>query len=83
MPPDLSVWLRIKRRDRKRGVCGMKGTNCEECAYFTYDEEYDSYECEFAIDEDEAARASYYGERYVCPHFQYQDEYRVVRSQMK
>lgn len=58
------------------------GTNCEECAYFSYDEEFDSYECDFAVDEDEVAKAAIYGERYVCPHFQYRDEYRIVRKQM-
>lgn len=60
----------------------MKGTNCEECAYLSYDEEYDSYECDFSVDEDEMAKEALYGEYYVCPHFQYRDEYRIVKKQM-
>ncbi|MCI6621867.1 MAG: DUF6472 family protein [Firmicutes bacterium] len=28
------------------------------------------------------ARASLYGDRYICPHFQYKDEYRIVRKQI-
>ena len=56
----------------------MKGTSCEECAYFEYDEEEESYGCQFYFDEDDIARASLYGDRYICPHFQYKDEYRIV-----
>ncbi len=59
----------------------MQGTNCEDCAYCDYDEEYDCFTCEFQEDEDDAARASYYGSRYVCPHFSYRNEYRVVQKQ--
>lgn len=47
----------------------MKGTSCEECAYFEYDEEEESYGCQFYFDEDDIARASLYGDRYICPHF--------------
>ena len=39
----------------------MKGTSCEECAYFEYDEEEESYGCQFYFDEDDIARASLYG----------------------
>ena len=60
----------------------MKGTSCEECAYFEYDEEEESYGCQFYFDEDDIARASLYGDRYICPHFQYKDEYRIVRKQI-
>ena len=31
----------------------MKGTSCEECAYFEYDEEEESYGCQFYFDEDD------------------------------
>ena len=60
----------------------MKGTSCEECTYFDYDEEEESYGCQFYFDEDDIARASLYGNRYICPHFQYKDEYRIVRKQI-
>ena len=33
----------------------MKGTSCEECAYFEYDEEEESYGCQFYFDEDDIA----------------------------
>ena len=60
----------------------MKGTSCEECTYFEYDEEEESYGCQFYFDEDDIARASLYGDRYICPHFQYKYEYRIVRKQI-
>ena len=47
-----------------------------------YDEEEESYGCQFYFDEDDIARASLYGDRYICPHFQYKDEYRIVRKQI-
>ena len=52
---------------KMKGRETMKGTSCEECAYF---------------DEDDIAKASLYGDRYICPHFQYRDEYRIVRKQI-
>ena len=61
----------------------MKGTSCEECAQCEYDEEEESYGCQFYFDEDDIARASLYGDRYICPHFQYKDEYRIVRKQIQ
>ncbi|MFQ9075977.1 MAG: DUF6472 family protein [Lachnospiraceae bacterium] len=44
----------------------MKGTSCEECAYFEYDEDEESYGCQFFFDEDDIAKASLYGDRYIC-----------------
>ena len=34
----------------------MKGTSCEECAYFEYDEDEESYGCQFFFDEDDIAK---------------------------
>lgn len=56
-------------------------TNCECCINYVYDEEYEYYVCEFDLDEDEM-------ERFLsestdqCSHFQYNDEYKIVRKQM-
>ena len=30
--------------------------NCEECIYYSYDEEYDCYFCEQSLDEDEMSQ---------------------------
>ena len=32
------------------------GTNCENCAYYAWDEEYECYTCEMDLDEDELSR---------------------------
>ena len=38
----------------KRGEINMKGTSCEYCANYTYDEECDEYYCDVNLDEDES-----------------------------
>lgn len=56
-------------------------SNCDCCNYYVYDEEYDYYECEFYLDEDEMGK--FLGQSYdSCPHFQFRDEYRIVRKQI-
>ena len=58
-------------------------TNCEACAYFTYDEddEVDAWFCTMDLDEDEMVRflSSSFD---ACPYYQPGDEYRIVRRQM-
>ena len=46
-----------------------------------YDEEYEEYECQVYLDEDELARflTSDYK---CCPYYQGGDEYKIVRKQM-
>ncbi len=58
----------------------IKKTNCEECAYYAYDEEYDEYFCDMALDEDEMMRFVS-GHYTACPYFRNGDEYAVVRKQ--
>ncbi len=55
---------------------------CEMCAYFEYDEDYEEYFCSVDMDEDDYGR-TYYGEKKdSCPYFRDGDEYKVVRHQM-
>lgn len=56
-------------------------SNCETCAYYAYDEEYDEYLCEADIDEDDMARMAQ-GHLKACPYYRNGDEYAVVRHQM-
>lgn len=56
-------------------------TNCESCNYYTYDEEYDCYVCLVNLDEDDMSRFLSNSVMH-CPHFQFQDEYRIVRKQI-
>ncbi len=54
-------------------------TQCEMCAYFDYDEEWEEYVCSMNMDEDEMVR--FYESRSSCPYFKFYDEYSVVRKQ--
>jgi hypothetical protein len=55
---------------------------CEECAFYSYDEEYDEYICGVNMDEDDYARLMGSPVRQACPYFRDGDEYKVVRHQM-
>ncbi len=56
-----------------------KITQCESCAYFDYDEDFDSYVCNVNLDEDDMS--SFYGGSSSCPYYSFYDEYKVVRKQ--
>ena len=60
-------------------MCQVK-TNCEECAYYAFDEESESYCCEMSFDEDEYARFLTTAD-YSCPYFRLDDEYAIARKQ--
>lgn len=55
-------------------------SNCECCINYTYSEEYDCYECEASLDEDEMVRflSSAFDN---CPYFQLDDEYKLAGKQ--
>ena len=55
--------------------------NCESCAFYDYDEEYDYYYCSADIDEDDYARMMQ-GQYNSCPFWRDGDEYSLVRHQM-
>jgi hypothetical protein len=57
------------------------GDNCECCINYLYNEEYDYYECQVNLDEDEMGkflRNSFDD----CPYFRLDDEYKTVRKQI-
>ena len=56
-------------------------TNCETCAFYTYDEEYGYYVCEADLDEDEMS-AFLRGSDFSCGFYQLDDEYAIVRKKM-
>ena len=55
--------------------------NCETCAYYEYDEEFEDYYCSADMDEDEYARLLMSGGK-SCPLWRNGDEYAVVRHQI-
>jgi hypothetical protein len=54
--------------------------SCDECDYYEYDEESESYTCIMDLDMDDYERLTY-GHRGQCPYFRVRDEYRIVRRQ--
>ena len=54
--------------------------DCETCAYYSYDEEWDSYVCEMDLDEDEHCRLSE-GHYRKCRYYRDGDEYKIARKQ--
>lgn len=54
---------------------------CDSCAYYAYDEEYEEYYCSVDMDEDDYARMVSGGHRSSCPYYRDGDEYKVVRHQ--
>ena len=54
---------------------------CSNCAYLSYDEDYEEYICDCQMDEDDYWRIS--EKQYKsCPYYRNGDEYRVVRKQL-
>ncbi|MCI5752150.1 MAG: DUF6472 family protein [Oscillospiraceae bacterium] len=55
-------------------------TNCESCAYYVYDDEYEQYYCDMDLDEDEMGRFIS-GSFDNCPYYSSDDEYAIARKQ--
>lgn len=55
--------------------------SCESCMYYNYNEEYEYYECEINLDEDEYMRFITSSSR-QCPYYKFGDEYTIVRKQI-
>ncbi len=54
--------------------------SCETCVFYDYDEEYDCYECQVNMDQDELSSLMY-GSRRSCPFYRFYDEYKSVQKQ--
>lgn len=55
-------------------------SNCEDCVYYDYDEDWESYVCIMNLDEDEMVRFLS-GDSRSCPYYRYYDEYKSVQKQ--
>lgn len=54
---------------------------CDTCTYYVYDDEYEVYECDMNMDEDDYIR--FLTDKHSgCPYYRNGDEYLVVRKQM-
>ena len=57
-----------------------KQTSCESCVYYDYNEDYDCYECQMNLDEDEMISFLSRSNN-TCPYYRYYDEYKSVQKQ--
>ena len=55
--------------------------HCDECTYYEYDEDDETYYCGVNMDEDDYARLMQ-GSRSECPYYRNDNEYEVVKHQM-
>ena len=62
--------------DKKKQVA-----KCEDCVFYDYDEDWDSYVCTMNLDEDEMVRFLS-GDDRTCPYYRYYDEYKSVQKQI-
>ena len=72
-------WKMTQKKEQKKEK--SKETNCDFCAYYMYDEDYDEYVCDVNMDEDDFAKLSSREFR-ECPYYRNGDEYAVVRHQI-
>ena len=56
-------------------------SECDTCANYYFDEEFDEYICGVNMDEDDLVRFLS-DRRENCPYYRNGDEYRMVRKQM-
>ncbi|MBQ4109840.1 MAG: hypothetical protein IJC74_03035 [Clostridia bacterium] len=56
-------------------------TDCETCANYVYDEEFEDYGCQLYLDEDEMNRFLSFPKA-VCPYYKFGDEYDIVKKQI-
>ena len=55
-------------------------SSCEDCVFYDYDEDFDTYSCQMNLDQDEMAHFLY-GHTQSCPYYRYYDEYKSVQKQ--
>lgn len=56
-------------------------TNCDTCAYYEHDDEYNTYICMMNLDQDEMEKFVNYSFD-NCPYYKTYDEYKTVRKQI-
>lgn len=59
----------------------MSMIQCENCAFYQFDDESETYYCSINLEEDEAVRFME-GVRNSCPYFRFYDEYKMVNKQI-
>lgn len=66
--------IKMEQTTKKRESC------CEDCVFYDYDEDWDTYSCQMNLDEDEMVR--FLTQKHQsCPYYRYYDEYKSVQKQ--
>ena len=55
--------------------------HCDNCTYLVWDDDYEEYVCDAAMDEDDYVRIQE-GRSGGCPYYRDADEYKVVKKQI-
>ncbi len=72
---------KAERENPKLPSTKKRQSSCEECEYYDYDDESDSYFCKMSLDEDEMIKFLS-GKNAHCPFYKYYDEYKSVHKQI-
>ncbi|MDE7234875.1 MAG: hypothetical protein K2N29_07445 [Ruminiclostridium sp.] len=58
----------------------MTKTSCDRCSNYVYNDDFECYQCEINLDEDEMYR--YLSDSdYACPYYRDEDDYFLARKQ--
>ena len=66
--------------NNKKTIKKKQPKNCENCVYYDYDDQLDSYVCTVNLDEDEMVDFLS-GRSNSCSYFRFYDEYKSVQKQ--
>ena len=75
-----SATINVKEVIKMEKVTKKRQSNCEDCVFYDYDEDWDTYSCQMNLDEDEMVR--FLTQKHQsCPYYRYYDEYKSVQKQ--
>ena len=69
-----------EKRKERQTVPKKPAARCEDCEFYDYDENWETYTCRVSLDEDEMARYLAHSTA-ACPFFEPGDEYKIVSKQ--
>ena len=70
-----------EKRKERQTVPKKPDARCEDCEFYDYDENWETFTCRVSLDEDEMGRFTS-GQTGRCPYFRYYDEYKSVHKQI-
>ena len=78
--PEKKCYNKEKWGDTMAQTTKKRESSCEDCVFYDYDEDWDTYSCQMNLDEDEMVR--FLTQKHQsCPYYRYYDEYKSVQKQ--